>query len=126
MFAVEWSEWVVRLPGSGGSPVWTIVLLLGLGFFLTVLLNSLKSFADRISGLIGPLVGLLLFALAIYAINFFIGGEEIEPSGPLVTVTIGIDDCESQLVDRCPTQDDGGLVTTPTVADDVTPVPTTG
>lgn len=105
MFAVEWSEWVVRLPGSGGSPVWTIALLLGLGFFLKVLMNALDSFAGTIRGIIGPLVGLLLFALVIYGINFLRESGEAEPSGPLVTVVIGEDDCESQVLDRCPTQD---------------------
>ena len=110
MFAVEWSEWVVRLPGSGGSPIWTIVLLLGAAFLLTTLLNSLTSIAGRIGSLIGPLIGLLTLALVIYGINFLRGGDEIEPSGDTITVEIGEDDCESQILDRCPTQDGEGDV----------------
>ena len=134
MFAVDWSEWVVRLPGSEGSPVWTIILLLGAGILLYALANFLGKIAERAHSWISPAVTFLVFILAIYALNYLFGSDEVEPSGPIVTVTIGADDCEAQLVDRCPTQDSvvvGGTVldtipAAPTVTVPTSPVPTTG
>lgn len=104
MFAVEWSEWVVRVPGGGGSPVWTIALLLGAAFLISAILRGLASAAGRVLGIVGPLMGLFVAALLLYGFNT-LRQEDVEPSGPLVTVEIGVDDCESQILDRCPTQD---------------------
>jgi apolipoprotein N-acyltransferase len=104
MFAVEWSEWVVRLPGSGGSPVWTIALLLGAVFLISALLKSLSSAAGKLVGILGPLIGLFFAVLLLYGFNA-LRQQQLEPSGPDRTVVIGQEDCESQLVDRCPTQD---------------------
>jgi apolipoprotein N-acyltransferase len=108
MFAVDWSEWVVRLPGGGGSPAGTLFLLLLGVFLISAILTALKSAADKFLGILGPLLALFVVVLLLYGFNSL--RADVEPSGPDRTVVIGADDCESQLVDRCPTQDTSGVI----------------
>lgn len=113
MFTVEWSDWVVRLPGSGGSPVWTIALILGAALFINVVGNFFRSIGGRINNYMRWLIRLSLLGLVIYAINFWVEANEVDPASPTIAVEIGENDCQSTILDRCPTQDGAVIDTVP-------------
>ncbi len=99
--AVEWSDWVIRLPGGGDSTEGTFLLLLIGAAVLWALVKGLMAIADKIWPLLWSAVTLFAALLALVLIGRFVNSEEREP-GRTITTEIRVDDCNDELLDRCP------------------------
>ena len=93
---VEWSDWVIRLPGGGdgAETVFTIGFVVLIVYLLVQGMNSL------IGSIRGPLFSLLSF-FAVLAVLVAID-RMAQDDEPTIGHEIEEGDCEEQLLDTCP------------------------
>ncbi|MDH3680447.1 MAG: hypothetical protein OEV40_10920 [Acidimicrobiia bacterium] len=103
LVGVEWSDWVIRLPGGGGA--WETALgFLILALVVYALIRGTVAIGDKITGAFWSLVTLAFFIVVVLAIARL---QDDEPAGPIVDHEIGKNECPEQLLSECPplTQD---------------------
>ena len=95
---VEWSDWVIRLPGGGGA--WgTFIGLLIIALVLYALVSGIGTLGKVVAPYLWSLVTLAFFIVVVLAIARL---QDDEPAGPIVDHPIEKDECPDQLLSECP------------------------
>ena len=97
ILGVEWSDWVIRLPGAGdgAETIFTFVVVLLIAYLLV---QGLTSLIGTIRGPLFSLLGLFFFL----SVLVLIGRTTQDDDGGTITREFQVGDCEDQLLDTCP------------------------
>jgi hypothetical protein len=95
---VQWSDWVIRLPGGGGSPEATLLLILIAVALAWAVVRGTSSIAEKVTPALWSLVSLVAVILVILVIGRINDGRSV---GSTVERDGG-QQCADQLLSRCP------------------------
>ena len=106
--AVEWSDWVVRLPGGGEGPEGFIILALSFAVLAYGLVRIAFVVNNRLAPVLSKLITALLVLLVLLAVARYRNDDPDDNIGP----NFGDQGCTEELLTRCPPTDDtvpGGI-----------------